>query len=72
MGGIGGSGFLGGQSSLMSQLGANLGFGGMMSGLSSDYTQLSSDAAALTGQAQIASSRANLGFQAATFAAGKV
>ena len=56
----------------MSQLGANLGFGGMMSGLSSDYTQLSSDAAAASGRSQIASSRANLGFQAATFAAGKV
>ena len=69
---IGGSGFLGGQSSLMSQLGANLGFGSMMSGLSADYTQLSSDAAAASGQAQIASSRAALGFQAATFAAGKI
>ena len=67
-GGIGGSGFLGGQSSLMSQLGANLGFGGMMSGLSSDYTQLSSDAAAASGRSQLQSAQAGLGFQIANFA----
>ena len=52
----------------MSQLGANLGFGGMMSGLSSDYTQLSSDAAAASGRSQLQSAQAGLGFQIANFA----
>lgn len=46
------SGFLGGVSSLSSQLGANLGFGSMMSGLGQQYTGLSGLAASQSADAQ--------------------
>lgn len=64
------SGALGGQTSLSSQLGANLGFGSMMSGLSQEYTQLTAQAADYSARSQMGSAIGSLGFQAAQFGAG--
>jgi len=60
---LGGSGYLGGMASLSSQLGSNLGYGSMMSGLSTQYTALTGQAAYLQGRAQMFSARSQLGFQ---------
>ena len=65
------SGFLGGQTSLFSQLGANLGFGNTMSGLSQEYTRLTAQAADFSARAQMGQAVAGLGFQAAGFAANQ-
>jgi hypothetical protein len=59
---LGSSGYLGGMSSLTSQLGANLGFGSMMSGLGSQYTSLTGQASYLGGLSQMYSARGSLGF----------
>ena len=64
------SGFFGGQTGLSSQLGANLGFGSMMSGLSQQYTQLTAQAADYSARSQMGSAIGSLGFQAAQFGAG--
>lgn len=66
----GSSGFFGGQTSLTSQLGANLGFGSTMSGLSQEYTQLTAQAADFSARAQMGSAIGSLGFQSAQFAMG--
>lgn len=54
--------------SLSSQLGANLGFSTMMSGLSSQYSSLTQQATMLRGQSDVAGAYGNLGFQMAGFA----
>ena len=56
------SGFLGGMSSLTSQLGSNLGFGSMMSGLGENYTALSGLAAQQSAESAMFGAKANLGF----------
>ena len=56
------SGFLGGMSSLASQLGSNLGFGSMMSGLGENYTALSGLAAQQSAESAMFGAKANLGF----------
>lgn len=53
---------------LSSQLGANLGFSSMMSGLSSQYSSLTQQAAMLQGRADAAAAYGSLGFQMAGFA----
>ena len=53
---------------LSSQLGANLGFSTMMSGLSSQYSSLTQQAAMLQGRADAAAAYGSLGFQMAGFA----
>ena len=62
------SGFLGGMSSLTSQLGSNLGFGSMMSGLGENYTALSGLAAQQSAESAMYSAKANLGFKVMNFA----
>ena len=62
------SGFLGGMSSLTSQLGSNLGFGSMMSGLGENYTALSGLAAQQSAESAMYSAKANLGFNVMNFA----
>lgn len=57
-----GSGFLGGMASLTSQLGANLGYGTMMSGLGQEFTALSGQAAYQASRSEMAGAIANLGF----------
>ena len=57
------SAVLGGLGSLSSQLGANLGYGSMMSCLSQQLTGLSGLAAQAQGQAQLFGQVASLGFQ---------
>ena len=57
-----GTAFLGGMASLTSQLGANLGYGTMMSGLSAEYSRLSDQAALYAGRSQLFESIANIGF----------
>lgn len=64
------SGFLGGQTSLSSQLGANLGFGSTMSGLSQEYTQLTAQAADYSARSQMGSAVAGFAFQGAQSLAG--
>ena len=61
------SGFQGGISSLSSQLGANLGFGSMMSGLGQRYTGLSGLAAQQTAASQRYGAISNIGMQVAQF-----
>lgn len=56
------SGFAGGLGSISSQLGANLGFGSMMSGLGEQYSQLSMAAVQQQGQAALYGSIADIGF----------
>lgn len=63
------SAFLGGSGSLSSQVGSNLGYGGMMSGLSQDITRLSGKAAQAQGQAQLFGQIANLAMPFADFGA---
>jgi hypothetical protein len=63
------SAFLGGSGAMSSQVGANLGYGGMMSGLSQDITRLSGKAAQAQGQAQMWGQVASLGMQFADFGA---
>lgn len=60
MGVTGGSGLAGGQASLSSQLGGNLGFAGQMSGLSQEITMAKS-------RAQTAGAVANLGMELGGF-----
>jgi hypothetical protein len=57
------SAFLGGSGALSSQVGSNLGYGGMMSGLSQDITRLSGKAAQAQGQAQMWGQIGSLGMQ---------
>ena len=59
---VAGTGFLGGMASLTSQLGANLGYGTMMSGLGQEYTSLSAQAAYQSGLASMYGTIADLGF----------
>lgn len=61
------SGFQGGISSLSSQLGANLGFGSMMSGLGQQFTGLSGLAASQSADAQRYGAIASTGMQVAQF-----
>ena len=63
------SGALGGLASLSSQLGANLGYGSMMSGLGQQFTALSAESSALSGLSSLQTAQANLGFRLAGFAA---
>ena len=56
------SGFAGGLGSISSQLGANLGFGSMMSGLGEQYSQLSMAAVQQQGQAALYGAIADIGF----------
>ena len=60
---LGSSAFQGGMASLTSQLGANLGYGSMMSGLGMQYTGLTSQAADAAALASRYQAIANLGFQ---------
>ena len=62
------SGFLGGMSSLSSQLGSNLGFGSMMSGLGENYTAMSGLAAQQSAESAMFGAKANLGFKVMNFA----
>mgnify|MGYP005996262291 CR=1 FL=1 len=57
------SAVLGGLGSLSSQVGANLGYGSMMSGLSQQLTGLSGTIAQAQGQAQLFGEIGNLGFK---------
>jgi hypothetical protein len=59
----GSSAFLGGVSSLSSQVGANLGFGSMMSGLSQDITRLSGLASEAGGKAALFGEIGSLGMK---------
>jgi hypothetical protein len=69
--GLGGSSALGGGiASISSQLGANLGFGSMMSGLSGAYTSLTGQANYLSSQSQMFGTIAGLGFGVARQASG--
>jgi hypothetical protein len=61
------SALAGGLASISSQLGANLGFGTMMSGLGEQYTQLSARAAQQAGMGELGMAVGGLGFQAAQF-----
>ncbi len=63
----GGSGLAGGQAGISSQLGANLGFGSRMSGLSQQYTDFTSQAAQFSSESQIYGQIANIGFQAVPY-----
>ena len=65
---IGTSAYGGGRGAVGAQLGANLGFGSMMSGLGQQYTGFTGQAARAQGQAQLGSTIANLGFQAISYA----
>lgn len=56
------SALAGGLGSISSQLGANLGFGSMMSGLGEQYSQLSMAAVQKQGQAALYGSIADIGF----------
>tara|TARA_R100001377_G_scaffold46_2_gene73 strand:- start:6629 stop:7192 length:564 start_codon:yes stop_codon:yes gene_type:complete len=62
------SGFLGGMSSLASQLGSNLGFGSMMSGLGENYTAMSGLASQQSAESAMYGAKANLGFKVMNFA----
>jgi len=64
------SGVLGGLTSLSSQLGANLGFGSMMSGLSQQYTGLTAQAADYSARSQMGSAIAGFAFQGAQATVG--
>lgn len=59
------SAFAGGMTSLSSQLGSNLGFGSMMSGLGEQYTSLTGQAAAAQSRSQLFGTVGNMfgGFQ---------
>ena len=61
------SALAGGLGSISSQLGANLGFGTMMSGLGEQYTQLSARAAQQAGMGELGMAIGGLGFQASQF-----
>ena len=65
------SGFLGGMSSLSSQLGSNLGFSSMMSGLGENYTAMSGLAAQQSAESAMFGAKANLGFKVMNFAMQK-
>ena len=68
----GSSALRGGLGSISSQIGANLGYGSMMSGLGQQFTTLSSQAAQLQGQAQLGFAQAGLLFGGAKFAFGNM
>lgn len=59
------SGFAGAMGSLSSQLGTNLGYGSQMSGLGEQYTTLTGDANLAASRAQTFQRMANLGFSVA-------
>ncbi len=61
------SALAGGLASISSQLGANLGFGTMMSGLGEQYTQLSARAAQQAGMGDLGMAIGGLGFQGLQF-----
>ena len=61
------SAFFGGSGAVSSQIGANLGYGGMMSGLSQQLTGLSGLVSQAQGQSQLFGQIANLGFKFADF-----
>lgn len=65
--GLQGSSALGGGiSSISSQLGSNIGYSNMMSGLSQQYTDLTAQSNLLASQSQVYSTYSNLGFAAAS------
>ena len=61
---IGTSAYGGGRGAVGAQLGANLGFGSMMSGLGQQYTGFTAQAARYQGQAQLGSAVAGFAMQA--------
>lgn len=63
------SAFFGGSGAVSSQIGANLGYGSMMSGLSQQLTGLSGLVSQAQGQAQLFGQIANLGMGGADFGA---
>ena len=62
------SGYAGGRGAIGAQLGANLGFGSMMSGLGAQYTGFTGQASLAQNRAQLGSAVAGLGFQAISYA----
>ena len=68
----GSSALRGGLASISSQIGANLGYGSMMSGLGQQYTSLTAQAAQLQGQEQLGFAQAGLLFGGAKFAFGQM
>ena len=68
LGGLETSGFRGGQAGLQSSLGAGLGFGSQMSGLSRNISMYQQKAANAMGLARMGQAVAGLGMQAASFA----
>ena len=60
----------GGLASISSQIGANLGYGSMMSGLGQEFTSLTGQAAMLQGQSQYLQAQGGAMLGAAKFAAG--
>jgi hypothetical protein len=70
MGALGGSGVAAAGTALSSQLGANLGFGSVMSGLGQQYTGLTAQAAQLQTQAQFGQLVSGLSFQALPYMRG--
>lgn len=65
---IGTSAYGGGRGAVGAQLGANLGFGSMMSGLGQQYTGFTAQAARYQGQAQLGSAIAGFAQQALPYA----
>jgi hypothetical protein len=70
MGALGGSGVAAAGTALSSQLGANLGFGSVMSGLGQQYTGLTAQASQLQTQAQFGQLASGLAFQALPYMRG--
>jgi hypothetical protein len=64
----GASGFQGGMTALQSQLGANLGYGGIQSQLGQQYTSLTGRAAQLQGQGQLFGQLGQMAFGAVPYA----
>ena len=64
----GASGFQGGMTALQSQLGANLGYGGVQSQLGQQYTSLTGRAAQLQGQGQLFGQIGQMAFSAIPYA----
>lgn len=64
----GASGFQGGMTALQSQLGANLGYGGVQSQLGQQYTALTGRAAQLQGQGQLFGQIGQMAFGAVPYA----
>lgn len=72
LGASGSSGVAGGLTSLSSQLGANLGFGTMMSGLGQQYTSQTGQAAKFSGLSQLYGTIGQIGMQAMPYASQSV